>query len=541
MGTQWYFLLFVGTLTLTPLLVYVGWSQGYTTVLAAIAALVALAVVPWRPILGLYIVVACAVVIEQEALVGTPIFTDHLYIFFWPVRLDGIMPERPIGFFMLAVVLILVFVRLFTRKRALYGGRLFYPFMALLACLAMGALHGMTSGGAFRIIILEVRPWWYLFVTYILAYNVVTQVQHVRNILWITILGSAFKGVQGVYIVYTYFGGHINGHNEIMAHEQSFFFVLVLLLLALMLLHSVNWAQLLAILAGAPCLVIALLANNRRADYVALLVGIGVAWLLVILVKPQTRKALITILVICLLLGAAYVYAFRHGTGTLAEPARAVVSVFEPSASDARDLSSNLYRTIEDYDLKYTEAQSPLLGYGFGKPFLQPKVLPNVVDLDPYYLFIPHNNVLWMWMRLGPLGYAALWYLFGSAIVAGCMIARRLKNRELQLFAIFAVATLVMEIVLAYSDYQFFFYRNMIFVGVVLGVLMKLPTIARQSLGEVIPEPGESADLTHLKPVRLHRRASASAPIPLLPAAFVTSDSVVPLVGTMLSRGVESP
>jgi O-antigen ligase len=224
-------------------------------------------------------------------------------------------------------------------------------------------------------------------------------------------------------------------------------------------------------------------------------------------------------LVICLILGAGYVVAFQNSSGALGEPARAVVSIFNPDSSDERDAASNAYRIIENYDLRYTASQSPLLGWGFGKPFLQPIVLPNVVDLDPYYLYIPHNNVLWMWMRLGPVGFAALWYLIGSAVVSGCLIARQLKNQELRFFAVFAIAALVMEVILAYGDYQFFFYRNMIFVGVILGVLMKLPAIEHASLGK----PGEwDGDLTASapqKPSRLAPRLRARGPLPL-PAAM---------------------
>lgn len=60
--------LFVVTLLLTPLLILVGADQGYGTILAALAALVALALVPWKPVWGLYLVVICAVVVEQEPL-----------------------------------------------------------------------------------------------------------------------------------------------------------------------------------------------------------------------------------------------------------------------------------------------------------------------------------------------------------------------------------------------------------------------------------------------------------------------------------------
>jgi hypothetical protein len=506
----------VVTLLLTPLLIIVGADQGYGTILAALAALIALALVPWKPILGLYLVVICAVVVEQEPLIATPIGTDHLNIFYWPTHLQG-LPERPIGFFILAILLVLVITAVLFRRRALYGGRLFYPFLFFFACLAMGVLHGLATGGSFKVIVIEIRPWWYFFVSYLLAYNIVSEVKHVRNILWITVIGTAIKGVQGVFIVYTYLGGQIEGHNEIMAHEQSFFFVLVLLLLVMMLLHHFQRALFFAIIASLPCLLLALVANNRRADYVALLLGILVAWAMVILVKPASRRVLVTVLAVCLLFGGAYVLAFQKSSGALGQPARAVISVFNPSASDERDAASNAYRIVENYDLKYTESTSPFLGFGFGKPFQQPVALPNVLELDPYYLYIPHNNVLWVWMRLGPLGFGALWYLFGSAIITGCMIVRRLRNPQLQFFAIFTLAMVMMEVILAYGDYQFFFYRNMIYVGIALGVLMKLPTIERKTLGE----PSSHAD--HLDDaiptVRAKPRPRARLAVPLsLPA-----------------------
>ena len=514
-----YFALLLATVVFTPLLILAGNSQGYGQVLAIIVALVALALVPWKPIFGLYLVVISAVVIEQEPLVGTPIGTDHLDVFYWPARLQG-LPERPIGFYILAVLLIIVLSRLLLRRRLLVGGRLFYPYIIFLGCVALGVLHGLASGGTFRIIVLELRPWWYMFVCYLLAYNIVSEVKHVRIIFWILVLGTAIKGVQGVYIVQTYFGGVYSGHNEIMAHEQSFFFILVLLILVMMMLLHFQLGLFIAIMVSLPCLVLALYGNNRRADYVALLIGIGVAWTMVIILKPESRRRLVPVLVICLILGAGYVVAFQKSSGALGEPARAVVSVFNPNSSDQRDAASNAYRIIENYDLKYTESQSPLLGYGFGKPFLQPVVLPNVVDLDPYYLYIPHNNVLWVWMRLGPLGFGALWYLIGSAIVMGCLIARRLKNQQLQFFAIFAIATIVMEVILAYGDYQFFFYRNMIFVGVIIGVLMKLPAIERKSLGQPDAVDDDLTVVEPQKPSTPSQRIRLRASLPL-PAAMV--------------------
>ena len=117
------------------------------------------------------------------------------------------------------------------------------------------------------------------------------------------------------------------------------------------------------------------------------------------------------------------------------------------------------------------------MGLGFGKPFLQPVPLPNIVTTDPYYNYIPHNTIYWIWMRLGPIGYLALWYLFGAIIIRGCLIARQLRDSYLQSVAIYIVAMVFMEVVVAFADYQLFFYRNVIYLGLLAGILIKLPTL----------------------------------------------------------------
>ena len=52
-GAGAYFFLLLATVVLTPLLILVGYDQGYGEVLAIIAALIALIFVPWKPIFGL--------------------------------------------------------------------------------------------------------------------------------------------------------------------------------------------------------------------------------------------------------------------------------------------------------------------------------------------------------------------------------------------------------------------------------------------------------------------------------------------------------
>ena len=470
-----FIVIFVMVFFATPLLVLGGAAIGFQYLLGILAALAAAVLVVKWPITGLYVLTGCVALVEEEPL-ATHIFTDQLYIYYWPPRFTG-LPERPIGFFLLFVLLVYIVHRLIHRQRILMGGPLLLPFLLFLLAVAIGVVHGLASGGKAQIIVLEVRPLWYLFIAYLIAYNFITQKRHVRAIIWMLIVAAGVKGAQGTYIFLILFHGSTTGHNEIMAHEESFFFVAMLLLLVLFVLHHPYRPQVIALLLILPVVVIALAGNQRRADYVALLVGIIVSWALIFLVKPQARKRLAIGMVICAVIGTAYALAFSHAGGSFAGPARAVMSVFVPSAADPRDAASNAYRVIENSDLIFTMKQSPVIGWGFGKPFLQPTLLPNIVTIDPYYNYVPHNTIYWIWMRLGAVGYFLLWYLLGVAIVRGCMIVRRLRDPYLQLIAIFVVAATVMEVIVAEADYQLFFYRNVFYLGLLLGLLMKLPTL----------------------------------------------------------------
>ena len=488
-----FIVIFVTVFFATPLLVLGGAAIGFQYLLGILAALAAAVLVVKWPIIGLYVLTGCVALVEEEPL-ATHIFTDQLYIYYWPTRFTG-LPERPIGFFLLFALLVYIVHRLIHRQRMLVGGPLFLPFLLFLLAVVMGIAHGLASGGVAKTIVLEVRPLWYLFIAYLIAYNFITQKRHVRAIIWMLIVSAGVKGAQGTYIYLVLLHGSTTGHNEIMAHEESFFFVAMLLLLVLFVLHHPYRPQVVALLLITPVVVLAMVANQRRADYVALLAGIIVSWALIFMVKPQARKWLAIGMVICAVIGTAYVLAFSHSTGSLGGPARAVISVFIPADADPRDAASNAYRVIENSDLIFTMKQSPIIGWGFGKPFLQPTPLPNIVTLDPYYNYVPHNTIYWIWMRLGAVGYFLLWYLLGGAIVRGCGVVRRLRDPYLQLIAIFVVAVTVMEIIVAYADYQLFFFRNVLYLGLLLGLLMKLPAL--DVAEEKEPVFDETADIVY--------------------------------------------
>lgn len=512
-----FWLILIVVLGLTPALVLLGTMIGFTLLLGLALLGCVLVAVARRPIIGLYLVTCCVVLIEALPL-STPIVTDTLPIYAWPPKFSG-LPERPIGFFFLYIFLVIVIRHALKRERPLLkGGPMLGPLLFMLLCVVWGVVHGITSGGTFKIIVLEARPFWYIFLTYLLAYNLLTDKKQVRTFFWILIACAAIKSIQGVYILFGPLHGNMLAQHDILGHEVSFFFVAILLLLLLFVLQYRDKAQMWVIILSLPTLAIALVANQRRTDYIALLLGAGLVWILAIVIKPHIRGRLITILAVLAVLGIGYVFAFAHTSGPLAAPARSVYSVFSPEGADA---SSNMYRWIENFDLRYTVQLNPM-GLGFGKPFLQPIPLAILATSDPTadgnpYQYIPHNTVYWVWMRMGYIGYFALWFLLGSMIIRGCIIVRHLRDRYIQLIGLFVLGTTLMEVIVAFADYQLYFFRNVIFFGLTMGILMKLP---------YLEEREEQKKLEDIDDKRLPARAElGSERAQLLPVKSVSESA----------------
>jgi O-Antigen ligase len=467
-----FIVIFIIVISLTPLLIAGGLASSPGIALSALVSLIVAVLIILWPVVGFYVVALCTLLVEQSPLL-TPVLTDHLDIFYWPAGLEGLI-ERPIGFLFIFILLTVACRRILNRQHPLQGGKLFWPFLCYFLCALGGVAHGLINGGDFKIIVIEIRPFWYMFISYLIGYNLVTCKRHIYLFFWFVILSAGVKALQGLYIYLIFLHGSLAGHREIMSHEESFFFVSLLVLLILFYLHHCYRPQLRIILLILPCAIVALVANQRRADYIALLVGLAAIWLLIFCLKPRTRKKLLTLMLICVVLGVSYIAIFANSTGGIGAPAHAIVSIFRP---DAQNAPSNLYRTIENFDLKYTARQNPLFGFGFGTKFLQPQRLADISIRDLNYLYVPHNTLYWIWMRLGLIGFFALWYLLGTAIIRAGMIVRSLRDPYLQLTAMYIVGVIFIEIVVAYADYQLFSFRNVIYIGLLAGILMKLPAL----------------------------------------------------------------
>ena len=219
---------------------------------------------------------------------------------------------------------------------------------------------------------------------------------------------------------------------------------------------------------------IADLGNARRTA--SLLIYVGLAALLVVslcVAMPERRRMLKKLNVVLVILGAAlYLGAFWNSSGTLGQPARAVHSAIAPNA---RDLSSDQYRVVENANLIQGIHSTRSVGKGFGTPINYGfATIVNLTSIDSMIAYIPHNGVLYVWYRLGIAGEIALWSIVGFGILAGSRLAKHRaehRDRETAVLGAIAVCAVLCWVLQGYNDLGFTWLRIAIFMGFMLGAL----------------------------------------------------------------------
>ncbi len=451
------------------------------------AALVLLLPMLWRrPIVGLYIIVGGAILFETFRLGFPDSLTDNVP-FFHNISAIGGPPwllATPAELLMALTLAIVILKRIAERRKPLEAGPLiwavsFYSFMVLF-----GLVRGVGTGGDLNIAFWEVRPQLYLLFTYLLVYNLVQDKGQAKGILWLFLAAVAVKGLIGTARYLGTLQGdlglvvQVSRYNSILAHEESFFFALFFTALAILFLFRSSRSQAgFGLLVSLPVL-IAFLANQRRAGFLVLGIALAVVGLMAYTIVRRWRRPILTLAVVAAILLPLYVVAMGRSTSVPAQPARAIMSLFDPNE---RDAGSNNYRVLEATNLRYNIGLDPVLGRGYGKQIIHFLPMPSLAGIFELWDIIPHNTILWVWMRLGFIGFVAFWFLVGRSLLEGSLAARHLKNPYLRSLAVLSVAGIVAWVVQGALDMGLADMRANTLSGVFIGLTSRLPLLERRA------------------------------------------------------------
>jgi hypothetical protein len=345
--------------------------------------------------------------------------------------------------------------------------------LAFAALLILGFGVGLSHGGILNIALWEVRPWMLLIVSYFLTATLLKSRAGLRAVIWLIVLCVGFKALQGTYMFFSFARAMSPRPESLLSHEESLFFGIFMVLTVGLWVYGQRGALRITASALFPFVLIADMANSRRTAWPIVLIGLCVLLAIAWVTHPNKRRKVGPVLVLLSLVCAVYfpLYWNKSG-GTIAQPARALKSTVSP---DPRDESSDLYREQENANLTLNIQQAGPLGKGFGTAINYTLPIADVSNFDPMIKYIPHNGLLWVWMRLGIQGEIALWVMVGTSLIAACQLARS-KDDWLGLFGTVTAVAIVGYVIEGYEDLGFANMR----IAIVIGCLIACVDVGRR-------------------------------------------------------------
>ncbi|HEX2034416.1 MAG TPA: O-antigen ligase family protein [Chloroflexota bacterium] len=427
------------------------------------------ATIAWRPRVGLYFAFVMVLLFEagnaDQMMAPGAYFMGGLSSM---VGLPGVIAS-PLELLLLLTFGFWLAKGVARRKLDFRGGRLQWPMIVFLVFLVAGLLRGVLSGGDLNIALWESRFLFYIVICYFLATNTIREPQHVRQLLALSLVAMGLWAIEGAYRRIALIDTGLLGvvPEFAYAHETVVFLgVLILLIVAQQVFGASLWLRLCG-LALLPVAIYTLLATERRAGYIAVMIAFLALSVVFLFAK---RKAFFLITVPVLIVVAIYLPHFWNDTSMLGQPARAVRSLREP---DPRDAASNMYRELEKINVRYTIQANPVLGVGFGRQFLFVVGLPDL-SWWAFWHYEPHHNILWIWLKIGAGGFIAFFTLMGAALARAGHLARHLHAPEGRVAAVLALTSITASLVFSYVDLGLTAARIPVLLGTTIGALAVL-------------------------------------------------------------------
>jgi len=386
--------------------------------------------------------------------------------------------------FQLVLMLLAWFIAISVRKRTRVQHIPVWGLAVIFFISLIGALmHGLSTGGTFLPSLWELRALFYFGFLYFFVPQIIQTKEQLETLFWIFITFITIKAIQGA-ARFVFYGFSFRGLETLTNHEDPVFITLLIFFLLSMILLDCKSKQRTALFILFTPLVLGFFAGQRRAAYAGLFISL-IAF--VILLTGKERMVLLKAFFPFFIFGVIYCAAFWNSDSKLASPVKLVKSGFTTSKKeDGERYLSNLYRKFERYDLAVTFRTSPVTGLGFGKKYQLPIPLPAI----PFPLrdYIPHDEILWILIKTGAVGFFIFWLFFDSLIIHGSALSKKTHDPYLRSICIVIVIAIINQMVVSYYDLQLTYYRNMIVLGTLCGLLPAIKNIDRKKSNEPVKE-----------------------------------------------------
>jgi hypothetical protein len=487
LGESGYGLLIVIAFAIVLSLVMLGTDGNLFAGAAFMAGMVVLILTFYKIEWGFYIFIGMVLLFDQFHIPGDEPFTVKVAYFknlkeipYIPSFPQGVVNPLELHLLLLIVVWL---IRLAARKQHMLN-RVPAWLGAIFFFLWLGGsfVSGLSRGGDFLPALWELRALFYLGILYFFVPQVIQTKAQVHAVMWICIVTISYKALQGV-IRFIGHGFNFGGYQTLTNHEDPVFMVTMFVFLIAMMLFKVRDKQRKALGWLFLPLFLGFYVALRRATYGSFAISLAGLFLLL----PRKEKiSMAKAMAIFLSITGIYLAMFWNSYGRLATPAQMIrESISSDKNTQGESYSSNLYREMENFNLSATVQRAPVAGIGFGKKYDTPIPLPSI----PFTLmeYIPHNEILWLLVKTGAIGFFFFMLFFNSYLANGSWIFTRLKDPYLRAVCVVCLTAVLNQIVISYYDLQLTYYRNMVYLGLLMGLVPALESMDR--IGT--PDPGK--------------------------------------------------
>lgn len=427
-----------------------------------------------------YVLMAAVLLFDQFGIPGFDPFTYQVDFFknlkeitYVPFFEAGMMNpiELHLGFMILSLLMLLAIKKDFTWRPI----PVFIPFIILVVLFIASFLKGMSGGGDFMVALWEVRAFFYFFIVYLIVPQIIRSREQIHVLVWIFIIGISFKAFQAIGR-FIELGFTTGGLETLTNHEDPVFTVTLLMFLLGFLIYNIKNKQRLWLLVLLLPLMLGFYMGMRRAAYASFMVTF---MMFLLLLPPATLWKFVKYSVPCVIVLAIYSALFWNNQGRLGRPIQMVKSGFEKPSVEVsyQDYYSNLYREMENYNLAQTVVNNTVTGTGFGQKYDQP--MPLVYLTFPLREYIPHNEIFWVVVKMGAVGFFAFWFFFNAFVARGVKVLRHIDDPYLKVVLMVAIVAVINQMVISYFDLQLTYYRNMIYLGCLMGFLPAIEQYAK--------------------------------------------------------------
>lgn len=386
----------------------------------------------------------------------------------------GVGVLTPMELHLIFLVFVWIFIVVVKKDVKLQPVPIWGPALLCFSWLIGSVVYGSMRGGDPMMALWEVRALSYLAILFFFVPQIINRKEHIQTIFWIFIWGISFKAYQAIDR-FVRLGFDFGGKRTLSNHEDPLFFVTLFFLLLGLITYGGHVRQKKALTYLTLPLLIGFYVANRRATYAAF--AVGVIMLILLLTKEQRQKSLKYLMAFGFVF-VIYLAVYWNSYGRIAMVASAVKSTYFSAIGDTKninyaDYTSGLARDQENYNLAVTLRNAPILGIGFGKQHEWVIMNYGSFALKGY---ITHNEILWLITKSGAIGFFLFFFFINCIILRGALVFIKLNDPYLRVACAVCIIAVFGQIVVSYVDMQLTFFRNMVHLGILTGMI---PVIER--------------------------------------------------------------